>query len=129
MRHQAAADMCICIRIWIVFVYCEYTEAVTCATPIRGHRGSSGYGRFAPIHLNTARPLNTASTPQYGHHPSIQLASLQYRQHPQYGSNTAATNVAGIDLGPLKIALPAIASNTCADFACLLFMHIVYHKV
>ena len=76
------------------FFVCVYRGGDLCDTN-QGHRGRRGYGRFAPIHLNTA---------------SIPSNTLQYGQYWQYGSNTAATNTA-IDLGTPKIALPAIAST------------------
>ena len=81
------------------FFVCVYRGGDLCDTN-QGHRGRRGYGRFAPIHLNTA---------------SIPSNTLQYGQYWQYGSNTAATNTA-IDLGTPKIALPAIASTLmCAS--------------
>lgn len=44
------------------FFVCVYRGSDLCDTN-QGHRGRRGYGRFAPIHLNTAGiPSNTANT-------------------------------------------------------------------
>ena len=91
-----------------------YIEAATCATPIRGHSGRGGYGRFAPIHLNTARASQySQGIPQYPIRP-----------------NTATTNkqtAISSDLGPLKIVLPARhkCTATCAQH----FKHIHHQSL
>ena len=119
--------MCICLDIVFVFVLifvfvylCLYIQR---RWPVRHQSGDTeaaadmgGLPQYTSIYTHTnTLPYSQYTSIQPGI-PSIPSNTANMANTVctlQYGSNTATTtNIAGTDLGPWKIALPAIPSNT-----------------